>query len=370
MFFEIHILQSFAPSNLNRDDTGNPKDTEFGGARRARISSQCIKRSIRLHPAFAEATAVKPAVRTRWITRLVAPRLIKAGKPEDQANAIATAFATQYCKMDKEHTSVLLYLSTGEISAAVQLMLSQWDAINADLKDGKSATLDTLAKDLFKKIKDRTSAPDIALFGRMLAEKPELNLDAACQVAHAISTHRVNMEMDFYTAVDDLTRSDEAGAGMMGVIPFNSACFYRYARLDWDLLLKNLGGDVNLAAQSVAGFLRAAVLAVPTGKQTSFAAQNPPDFVLGVVRQDGQSWSLANAFEVPVRAAREGGLMAASISALDSYWARLQGVYGSEKIQPVVLTLADPVLLPNLSQCTTNHLDTWVQTLTGTLLKE
>ena len=370
MFLEVHILQSFAPSNLNRDDTGNPKDTEFGGARRARVSSQCIKRSIRMHPAFAEATAVELAIRTRWVTRLLVPPLVKAGKSEAQALEVANAFATQYAKMDKGHTSVLLYLSASEIAAAVQALIEQWDTIVGGLKDNKSPALEALAKDMFKKIKNRTSAPDIALFGRMLAEKPELNLDAACQVAHAISTHRVNMEMDFYTAVDDLTRSDEAGAGMMGVIPFNSACFYRYIRLDWDLLVRNLGGDLELAAKTVQGFLRATVLAVPTGKQTSFAAQNPPDFVLGVVRKDGQSWSLANAFEVPVRPAREGGLMSASIAALDAYWARLVGMYGSDSIQPVMLTLADQAILPNLSKHHVNHLDAWVQKLTGALPKE
>lgn len=370
MFIEVHILQSFAPSNLNRDDTGNPKDTDFGGVRRARISSQCIKRSIRLHPAFAEATEVDPAIRTRWMTRLLVPALVKAGKTEEQSQAVAYAFATQYCKMDKDHTSVLLYLSATEIDSAIKALLDQWDTIQIDLKDNKSPTLDALAKELFKQNKNHTSAPDIALFGRMLAEKPELNLDAACQVAHAISTHRVNMEMDFFTAVDDLTRSDEAGAGMMGVIPFNSACFYRYARLDWDLLLKNLNGDKHLAAQTVMGFLKATVLSVPTGKQTGFAAQNPPDFVLGVVRQDGQSWSLTNAFEVPVRPAREGGIMAASISALDAYWKRLWSIYGSETIQPFVLTLADPALLPNLAQNNTNHLNAWAQKLTSALPKE
>ncbi|HQF63606.1 MAG TPA: type I-E CRISPR-associated protein Cas7/Cse4/CasC [Anaerolineaceae bacterium] len=370
MFLEVHILQSFAPSNLNRDDTGNPKDTEFGGARRARVSSQCIKRSIRMHPAFAEATAVERAVRTRWMTRLLVPLLVRAGKPDDQATKIAYAFATQYSDMKDNHNNVALYLSASEINDAVQALIEQWDTIVGGLKDNKSPALEALAKDLFKKVKNRTSAPDIALFGRMLAGKPEFNINAACQVAHAISTHRVTMEMDYYTAVDDLIDDDKSGAAMVGVIPFNSACFYRYARLDWDLLVRNLGGDLELAAKTVQGFLRATVLAVPTGKQTSFAAQNPPDFVLGVVRKDGQSWSLANAFEVPVRPAREGGLMSASIAALDAYWARLVGMYGSDSIQPVMLTLADQAILPNLSKHHVNHLDAWVQKLTGALPKE
>ena len=179
----------------------------------------------------------------------------------------------------------------------------------------------------------------------MLAEKPTLNIDAACQVAHAISTHRVNMEMDFYTAVDDLQSRDEeagAGAGMMGFTNFNSACFYRYTRIDWRQLTQNLGwrdpqktkGDpkviaeanrdaVSTARRAVEGYLRAVVDAIPTGKQNTFAAQNPTNLALALVRQDGKSWNLANAFEEPVRARRDTGYIRPSIEALDAYWGEL-----------------------------------------------
>lgn len=358
MFIELHILQNFAPSNLNRDDTGNPKDTEFGGVRRARVSSQAVKRSIRLHPVFSKTTEVEPAFRTRWMTRLIAEVLVKAGKSEDQAKEVANAFSVQYSKLEekKGHTSVLLYLSKTEIEAAVKSLTEKWTDVTKNLKDGKSPELDALAKELFKELKDRTSAPDIALFGRMLAEKPELNIDAACQVAHAISTHRVNMDMDFYTAVDDLTRDDEAGAGMMGVTAFNSACFYRYARIDWDLLVKNLGGDKDLARKTVEGFLRAAALAIPSGKQNSFAAQNPPDFMLGVVRKDGQSWSLANAFEMPVKPNSEGGLMSASVKKLKEYWAKLSKVYGGDGITSAELSLDGD-----------DNMEGWLKKLLGSL---
>lgn len=370
MFIEVHILQSFAPSNLNRDDTGNPKDTEFGGVRRARISSQCIKRSIRLHPKFSETTQTENGVRTRWITRLLAEPLIKAGKPTEQAQQVAEAFAMQYSKMDQHHTSVLLFLSKSEINAVVQKLGENWEQIISGLKDGKSSFLDAMAKEMFKSLRDRTSAPDIAMFGRMLAEKPELNIDAACQVAHAISTHRVSMEMDFYTAVDDLLKGEETGAGMMGVIPFNSACFYRYARTDWEQLHNNLGGDTELARRTVEGFLRAAALAVPTGKQTSFAAQNPPDFLLGVFRSDGQAWSLANAFEKPVRPGREGGLVSPSIGALDTYWGRLIRTYGDNRIKPAALILAEQQPVTNLEANVVANLDQWVDALVTNLPKE
>jgi CRISPR system Cascade subunit CasC len=240
---------------------------------------------------------------------------------------------------------------------AVKSLIEKWKEVTKNLKDGKSPELDTLAKELFKELKDRTSAPDIALFGRMLAEKPELNIDAACQVAHAISTHRVSMDMDFFTAVDDLTRDDEAGAGMMGITAFNSACFYRYARIDWDLLVKNLGGDKDLARKTIEGFLRAAALAIPTGKQNSFAAQNPPDFMLGVVRKDGQSWSLANAFETPVKPNKsEGGLLPASIEKLNEYWGKLSKVYGGDGITSATLSMDG-----------NENMDGWLKKLLGAL---
>jgi CRISPR system Cascade subunit CasC len=362
MFIEIHVLQNFAPSNLNRDDTGNPKDTEFGGVRRARISSQCIKRAIRSEKIFTDKTAVEPGVRTRWMNRLLAEALKSAGKDEAQAQAVADAVATQYSKMDKGHTSVLIYLSRQEVAAIQAQLLAKWDEVLASLKDGKSTMIDAIAKDLFKTLKNRTGAPDIALFGRMLAEKPELNIDAACQVAHAISTHRVSMDMDFYTAVDELTKDDESGAGMMGITAFNSACFYRYARIDWDLLVKNLGGDKALAKKTVEGFLRATISAVPTGKQNSFAAQNPPDFLLGVARKDGESWSLANAFEKPVKSGNDGYLTR-SIESLDGYWGKLNKVYGSEGIQPAALCLDDDAKLANLKASLKDNREAWIASL-------
>lgn len=360
MFLEIHLIQSFAPSNLNRDDTNAPKDCEFGGVRRARISSQCIKRALRLHPAFEEATKVEPAVRTRWINRMLADALVSAGKAPEQAKSVSEDFATQYCKMDKEHTSVLLYLSKDEINQAVAQLTARWDEILPDLKDGKSPVVKEIANDLFKSLKGRTSAPDIAMFGRMMAEKPDLNIDAACQVAHAISTHRVNMEMDFYTAADDLANGDETGAGMMGTTGFNSACFYRYARIDWKQLVSNLGGDPGIACKAVEGFLRASVAAVPTGKQNSFAAQNPPSLLLAVVREDNQGWSLANAFEKPVTPDREGGLIAPSIRAIDAQWGKLVKVYGENGMRAFLLALDGEDQLDSLKRYQVQSLEEWI----------
>ncbi len=368
MFVEVHMIQNFAPSNLNRDDTNNPKDCEFGGVRRARISSQCIKRAIRNEPVFAQVTGVDRGTRTRWLARLLKEKLVEAGRSEEDAEAVASAFALAYSgKMEGPRTSVLLYLSDEELQTFASRLLADWDKALAESTGKKGSVLVDIVKDLIKETKDRTSAPDIALFGRMLADKPELSLDAACQVAHAISTHRVNMEMDFFTAVDDLQQRDEPGAGMMGITGFNSATFYRYARIDWDQLVKNLKGDVDLARRTVEGFLRASVAAVPTGKQNSFAAQNPPSFLLAVVRNDGMSWSLANAFEKPVQA-RNDGLVGPSVQALDAYWGDLNRAYGNGQQQTVVaLALDSSLQLTNLAEYRVADLPAWVDRVLAAL---
>ena len=361
MFIELHIIQNFAPSNLNRDDTNNPKDTEFGGVRRARISSQCIKRAIRLAPVFADTTGVDIGIRTKWLARLLAQEFVDKGIASDEAESVALDFAKAYAggMGDNGRTNVLLYLSPEELRSFSDTLLQNWEAILADTSE-KKTVFDPIIREIRRTTKDRTSAPDIALFGRMLADKPDLSLDAACQVAHAISTHRITMDMDFYTAVDDLQEGGETGAGMMGYTSFNSATFYRYARLDWRQLVANLSGDTELAARTVEGFLRASVVAIPTGKQNTFAAQNPPSFLLAVVRQDGMSWSLANAFERPVSAWRDTGLVEPSIKALDQYWGNLVRMYGNGHSVIAALSLVDGLSLDHLGSYISSSLDQWV----------
>lgn len=345
---EFHILQSFPPANLNRDDTNTPKDCEFGGVRRARISSQCIKRTIRLHPDFAAATGVEPAHRTRLLADGFKKALIAAGKPEAEAETVAIAFTSELLGgMDskkKDQSKVLFYISAEEKNEIVQRLIDGWEQYSSPTPDFKE-----LIKIYRKTFGNRTSAPDVALFGRMLADDPELNLDAASQVAHAISTHKVSIDTDFFTAVDDLQPEGTVGAGMMGITNFNSATFYRYAAIDWGLLTENLGGNVDLACKTVLGFLRASVKAIPTGKQNAFAAQTPPGFVLVVARKDGQAWSLANAFEKPV-IARDGGYLEPSIQTLIKHWDRLNRVYGDPEnpVQAYALVLEEDLPLEPL----------------------
>jgi CRISPR system Cascade subunit CasC len=340
MFVEIHLLQSFAPSNLNRDDTGSPKDCEFGGARRARISSQCLKRAMRMDPSFAAATRVPLGQRTRHLVRELTRRLAETGLPLDQIESVVLQFTNSYAskkgnaKLDKEQrTAVLLFVSQAELSDMTRNLMAQWSAL-IDAKTAPKATADIISA-LVKSYSTTTSAPDVALFGRMLADRPELNLEAACQVAHAMSTHRVSMELDYFTAVDDLLPNDQPGAGHINVAGYNSACYYRYARIDWDQLVKNLSDDAELARRAVDGFLQASVRAVPSGKQNSHAALNPPSLALAVVRRDGMAWSLANAFEQPVRSAPEGGYVRASLEALDAYWGSLCQAYGEGALERV-----------------------------------
>ena len=382
MFIELHMIQNFVPSNLNRDDTNNPKDCEFGGHRRARISSQSLKRAIRYESVFAKTTKAELGERSKWMTNPIKKQLIAAGKDQETATAVATAFVKNYAsKMDGkngEKTSVLIYWSKSEVQAIIEGLLANWDEAVAAAEKGNTVT--TLVKALHKETKDRTSAPDIALFGRMLAEKPDLNIDAACQVSHAISTHRINMEMDFYTAVDDLLSKgeirtaegeEEVGAGMMGFTNFNSACFYRYARLDWKQLVDNLGGDTELAQRTVEGFLRAAIDAIPSGKQNSFAAQNPTSLAMAVVREDGKSWNLANAFERPVRPKGGSGLIEPSIQALDKFWGNLNRVRDDAELKVVaVYTDQYQDALDTLQPHLKTNLSGWVTAVNTALPQE
>lgn len=361
MFIELHLLQNFAPSNLNRDDTGSPKDCEFGGVRRARISSQCLKRATR--EAFKHDKLLPPerlAERTKLAVSAVASRLVRFGHGEDDARAVAElAFRGAGLDVTEGKTEYLLFLGAGEIDAIAALCHERWSDLssvtlsgdpNATGRARKQAGKDALPREVTSALQQQLNggkAADLALFGRMLADLPTLNIEAASQVAHAISTHKVSVEFDFYTAVDDLQTTGETGAGMMGTVEFNSACFYRYANVDLEQLQGNLGGDGELALRTIEAYLRASIHAIPTGKQNSMAAQNLPSFVMAVVRDQGL-WSLANAFVKPVRATEREDLIAGSISQLDAQWGRLTRMYGEEGIRGVWVAQEDQVHLAHL----------------------
>ncbi len=379
MFIELHLLQSFAPANLNRDDTGSPKDAIFGGHRRARISSQAFKAAIRREPVFAEKTAVPVGQRTKRMAGEITERLEKKGRDSEGAMKVATAFAKVYAgKMDgkqQNKTSVLIYLSDTEFSWMAQQLDQNWDVALREVTEEKpkEKVIDDLVKQLIRQTEKRTSAPDIALFGRMLAAKPETNIDAACQVAHALSTHSVRMEMDYYTAMDHLKPDDTAGADMVGFTSFNSACYYRYLRIDWRQLVENLK-DIDLARRTVEGFLRSAMTAIPTGKQNAFAAQNCINLAMAVARQDGKCWNLVNAFETPVRATREPetGYIAPSIQALDAYWHDLTSFYDDSRPEAVAVYVMEKHrdALNYLASYRQEKYSDWVNTIVNALPQE
>jgi CRISPR system Cascade subunit CasC len=339
MLVEIHALQSFGPSNLNRDDTGNPKDTVFGGVRRLRISSQAQKRPMRLSSHFREEVGTATGIRTKTLLNILTTALVQREVPTERASELARAFVEKIAGLSKESTlsSVLVYISPDEYNFIADQLAA---AAHAGIKE-VSKVIGDAVKELAKD-KERLTAPDLALFGRMLANTPELNVDAAAQVAHAISTHSSLTEFDYFTAVDDLAPKEQTGAGMIGTVAFGSATYYRYGRVDVDLLQTNLGADAGLAQAAVMGFLRAFIYALPTGKQNTFAAHNLPDFVIGIVRPDKQGWSLANAFETPVRPTRHGGYLEPSVKALVSHWAKMERAYGLvDPIATVILNIGE-----------------------------
>lgn len=325
-FIEFHAIQNVAPSCLNRDDTGAPKDAIFGGVRRARVSSQCLKRAARL--AFSSQGLLNQeelGIRTRNLVGLISEQLTQRGQTEPQplveAALAAVELAVKARKDQTPQTEYLLFLG----NAGVQQLINVIDANAAELASGK------VGKELKQQIADCISsnaAVDVALFGRMLADRKDLSVDAASQVAHAISTHRVDRESDFFTAVDDWTRNDEADAGMLGNVEFNSSCLYRYAAVNYNQLVANLGGDQQLALRGIAAFLRASALAIPSGKQNTFAAHNlPATILIGV--HNSQPISLANAVEKPVWVGEHpNGLSAASVIRLQQHATTLANAYG------------------------------------------
>lgn len=323
LFIEFHLIQNFAPSNLNRDDTGAPKDAIFGGQRRARVSSQCLKRAIRLKSAESGMIPSEfGSVRTKKLKELLQGRLAELGHPE-AGPQIETALAAAGLKVKEDgKTEYLLFLGQGEIERLAELIHAHWDALVVPTSDENKKTKKqakaSAAPEVVKAAKvllDGQKAVDVALFGRMLADLPEVNQHAACQVAHAISTHRVEREFDYFTAVDDEGGIDETGAGMIGQVEFNSATFYRYAVIDPRKLVGNLKGDRDLTLKGIAAFTEAMARAIPTGKQNTFAAHNPPSFV-GIVFRHASPFNLANAFEKPIWAKPDRELTALSVEKL------------------------------------------------------
>lgn len=302
-YIDVHVLQSVPPSNLNRDDSGSPKQALYGGARRARVSSQAWKRAMRTKLADG-LPREDGSTRTKRISTILIDRLQQVDPDlsnEDAARIVTSVLKPLGIAKGKKEvdTAYLLFFGRRQLDGIVEAIAPRV----TELVELSDADLEAEMKELSIQKELMTGHPlDVALFGRMVADLASLNVDAATQVAHAISTHPVETEFDYFTALDDeQQRSDEEGAGaaMIGTVEFNSATLYRYASLGLDQLVENLGTADETVVDGVVRFVDAFVQSMPTGKQNSFAALTQPELVMVLVRDD-QPVNLVSAFEAPV----------------------------------------------------------------------
>ncbi len=330
---ELHILQSFPVTCLNRDDVGAPKSAVFGGTPRARVSSQCWKRAIR-EEAKNQNGSLFAANRTRYVVNQLEAALEKEGCPEETQSSYALLLADAIGKADDKKegaVKTLLFFSPNEFEAIAEAFLAIEDLASMDEKKlKKAAEKARKAVKANEKVKD---AADISIFGRMVADDHSLMVEGAGMFSHALSTHKVSTEIDFFTAVDDVAPEDSEGAGHLGTLEFNSACYYRYIALNLDLLAdeSHLGhfSDDELKAV-VDAFVRASILSVPGARKNSMMGFNPPEYVLGSIRE-GQPVSLANAFENPM-VGKGKGFVAPSIQALEEKFQWMEKTYGFKSI--------------------------------------
>lgn len=334
---EYHILQSFPVTCLNRDDVGAPKTAVVGGVTRARVSSQCWKRPVRL---TMKDLGLPMGTRTKLIGLLIAKKCKEFGASEEQAEACGQVIERIFIKEEKkakgrkkdqeveeataddDDNDTLLFLSPREVEIIANAFqengFSSEGVITA--KDQKKQAAE-LAK-LIGKPDEVVNAVDIALFGRMVAKAADMNVEAAASFAHAISTHRVSNEVEFFTALDDL--QSEPGSAHMGSLEFNSATYYRYVSLDLGQLAQTLGEEE--LKKAIAAFTQALFVAVPNARQTTQSGASSWEFARVLVRK-GQRLQVP--FETPVQKSREGGYLQPSIEALKSYLDKKEKLFGS-----------------------------------------
>ncbi len=360
-FTQLHLLTFYGPSNLNRDDIGRPKTARVGGVERLRVSSQSLKRAVRTSDAFRESLKGKIGDRTQRFGQTIKSILETESKlGADEAAETARVLASIFGKLDTKPGNELLIKQLAFISPKeVQNIRTLIAKIGSDpafreriKRAAKDVSLDSSpdegdqdeeAKKKTKKPKQskettklvgelknevltyHDGAADIAMFGRMLADDPDFNREAAVQVAHAFTTHKAPVEDDYYTAVDDLKRkAEDAGAGFIGNAGFGSGVFYLYVCIDRVLLVENLSGDIALSNDALAALTTALATVSPTGKQASFASRARASYILAE-NGDQQPRSLAGAFAKPV-----GGEdpIASSVAKLREFRASLDRAYG------------------------------------------
>jgi CRISPR system Cascade subunit CasC len=315
-FIQLHLLTSYAPSNLNRDDLGRPKTAKMGGFDRLRVSSQSLKRNWRVSELFEEAMAGHIGIRTKRFGGTLFDALIKEDVSEKAAKEWAIAMAVVFGKGKKDSLDIeqLAHISPAEQAAALTL-------VKVLASENRAPNEQEL-----KLLKHDQTAVDIAMFGRMLASSPAFNVEAACQVAHALSVHSIVVEDDYFTAVDDLNDGKkDAGSAHIGESGFAAALFYSYICINKTLLIENLDGDVELANKAIQALTEAAVKVSPKGKQNSFASRAYASYVLAE-KGEQQPRSLSVAYLKPIMDEDQGS---ASIKALNQQAENFDKVYGA-----------------------------------------
>ena len=334
LFLDIHAIQTVPPSNINRDDTGSPKTAQYGGVTRARVSSQSWKRAIRKY-FYDKGDTQNIGIRSCDIVKYIAKKIV------DKDNSISVEDAI---------TLVEKTLNAAKLSTKDQKLKALFFISNNQADKFAQACLDKKTdKTELQEILNADTSIDIALFGRMLADDPSLNEDASSQVAHAISTHAIESEFDFYTAVDDLAPEDNAGAGMLGTLEYDSSTLYRYANIALHDFYRQLGDKEEVIA-AVKLFVEAFVKSMPTGKINSFANQTLPQAVVVSLRSD-RPINLVSAFEEPVKS--ENGYVDKSIQKLFAEYVKYEKIL-DKPIFTDYLLLDDTLEVKSIGKSTQN----------------
>ena len=337
MFMDIYAVQNVPPSNINRDETGNPKTAQYGGVLRSRVSSQAWKRAMR--ETFKSLLDKKQlGVRTKNAVELIVKAMVdQRPESEDQAESYASlvlqatgvkvvASTRAGAASGKPVTQYLIFIGNTEIGKLANIALEWMD----QGKDPAKAPDSAMKKEV-SGVFHGEQAVDIALFGRMLADAPDLNTDASAQVAHAISVDAIKPEYDYFTAADDFTEADNAGAAMIDSVGFNSSTLYRYATVNLDALQEQIG-NAEATARVASVFVEAFIRSMPTGKQNSYANRTLPETCI-VAFRDSQPINAVEAFERPVAAEHDQPISQVAGRRLVAELRRIQDAYDEHPVR-------------------------------------
>jgi len=367
-FIQLHLLTAYPPANLNRDDQGSPKTAKMGGYDRLRVSSQCLKRTWRTSDLFGEYLIGPKGLRTKLFGLEIYKTMIRKGGVHENSVEWATAIAGIFGKNrkvlpDSELKKILADekkrqefegklrkrwasrscegfdfngLSIEELNKMEGVEIEQLAFITQEEQEAITALGQSLVErgsaaeqNELDVLRDKTQSVDVALWGRMLADSPKNNIEAACQVAHAISVHPVVIEDDYFTAVDDLNNGlEDMGAAHIGETRFAAGLFYSYICINRELLVKNLDGNEELANKAIRALVEAAVKVAPEGKQNSFASRAYASYVLAE-QGDQQPRSLSVAFLKPINHRENEDFITDSINGLIQQKDSFDKVYGA-----------------------------------------